>query len=130
LQTPDDPLSDGTFGDRHLKNGKDPPFVGPTNVAVDANNIQPIGINGVSLSFKPKCQFSIKQAEISIERAKTTACKQEIADVVCTYLAGNLYPDSLPNTCPIKGILKSIAFDTIFTNKTFRSFKFSELMNK
>ncbi|RUS75203.1 hypothetical protein EGW08_017040 [Elysia chlorotica] len=55
------------------------------------------------IKFSPTCDVTAKDVASAIRRAKTTECKQEIADVFCEQQAGRLYDLHLPNFCPNKG---------------------------
>ena len=41
-----------------------------------------------------------KEAVSAITRANTRECRQELVDLVCRLEEGNVYPDSLPRSCP------------------------------
>ena len=53
--------------------------------------------------YAPRCDVTGKDISSAIRRAKTLACRQEIADVFCTQQEGKLYKLDLPRFCPNKG---------------------------
>lgn len=46
------------------------------------------------------CTIASKEAISAIQRARTAACKEHIANVTCAHQAGAFYPRALPNSCP------------------------------
>lgn len=52
------------------------------------------------LDFVPLCDIDAKEAISAIHRAKSQQCKQMIANVTCLISRGQLYPKSLPHSCP------------------------------
>ncbi|KAL1517259.1 hypothetical protein ABEB36_001046 [Hypothenemus hampei] len=52
------------------------------------------------LTFELPCQIIEKQALSALNRAKTQACKQLIANVSCMSFENRLYPIKLHSTCP------------------------------
>ncbi|XP_074647913.1 xylosyltransferase oxt-like [Tubulanus polymorphus] len=55
-----------------------------------------------TMNFKPKCEITSKDALSALSRARTTQCKQEIADVACEAQRGTLYWKKLPRFCKYK----------------------------
>ncbi|XP_039264653.2 xylosyltransferase-like isoform X1 [Styela clava] len=53
--------------------------------------------------YKPSCDVTHKDALSAISRAKTNACKQEIADTACMSQNNTLFPESMPRYCPHPG---------------------------
>lgn len=53
-----------------------------------------------SLSFLPDCNITGREAVSAIHRARTQACKKELAGVVCKGLEEELYPKRLRRECP------------------------------
>lgn len=53
------------------------------------------------LKFKPKCDI-LKEKEVisALQRARTQECKEHIVDVACNIKSDQLYPKTLPNSCP------------------------------
>lgn len=60
-------------------------------------------LNLDELDFHPWCNITTKEAVSAIHRARTQACKHEIANVTCLMQQGMLYPKRLPRYCPLKG---------------------------
>ena len=48
------------------------------------------------------CNITAKEPLSAISRAKTTECKQNIVNLVCSLEQGLVYPKSLPNYCQPK----------------------------
>ncbi|XP_060066628.1 xylosyltransferase 1-like [Ylistrum balloti] len=89
------------------KNGKDPPDVmklKPLFTQTSDSSSKDNNTINIQLSYKPKCLITGKEAVSAINRSRTPGCKQEIADIYCLSQEGKLYPDSLPNSCPHKGM--------------------------
>nr|CAB3267814.1 xylosyltransferase [Phallusia mammillata] len=52
------------------------------------------------VKFAPKCEVTLKDAQSAIFRAKSEACKQEIADTACKHQEKMLLPKSMNRRCP------------------------------
>lgn len=55
------------------------------------------------LDFMPLCDIVGKEAVSAIHRAKTQHCKQQLANITCLNIRGDLYPQQLPHSCPNNG---------------------------
>lgn len=62
-------------------------------------NGSPEVINWAQLGFQPECDIVEKDAVSAIQRATTTECKWELANVTCLVKRGMLYPSELPRSC-------------------------------
>ncbi|KAJ8246017.1 hypothetical protein GJAV_G00262760 [Gymnothorax javanicus] len=51
----------------------------------------------------PKCEINGKEAISALSRAKTKACRQQIAEVYCRHKEGQLMPEKVSRYCPIEG---------------------------
>ncbi|ODM98476.1 Xylosyltransferase oxt [Orchesella cincta] len=56
-----------------------------------------------SLTFVPECNITLKDSISAINRAKTQACKDEIANISCVITNDVLYVKRLPRYCSNKG---------------------------
>ena len=72
-------------------------------VAVHKNKRGKNHPNEIPVKFQPKCFLEAKETLSAIERARTSQCKQSLADVACDNLANKLFPTKLVSTCPLKG---------------------------
>ncbi|XP_018090794.1 xylosyltransferase 2 isoform X2 [Xenopus laevis] len=57
--------------------------------------------------FTPKCEITGKDALSALARARTQQCQQEIANLVCLHLAGQLMPKSVQRQCQFTGKVNS-----------------------
>jgi len=53
----------------------------------------------VKKSFQPSCEITISEAKSAVQRAKTDACKQQIADVACKIQNQTLLDNNIPRLC-------------------------------
>ncbi|KAM6972774.1 xylosyltransferase 1 [Aplochiton taeniatus] len=57
----------------------------------------------VAYDQQPKCEISGKEAISALSRAKTKACRQQIAEVYCRHKEGQLMPEKVHRYCPLEG---------------------------
>lgn len=55
-----------------------------------------------------KCEISGKEAISALSRAKSKACRQQIAEVYCRHKEGQLMPEKVTRYCPLEGECISI----------------------
>ncbi|KAG7459396.1 hypothetical protein MATL_G00210250 [Megalops atlanticus] len=51
----------------------------------------------------PKCEISGKEVISSLSRARTSECRQQIAEVYCRHKARQLMPERVTRYCPLEG---------------------------
>ncbi len=92
------------------------------------------------LDFTPPCFISNQRAISAINRAHTQKCKQEIANIACLSQNGTLYPKTLPQFCPHKGVfsfhllfiainLKNHLFSLKFIFLSYKEFGFTLVLS-
>ncbi|XP_048860520.1 xylosyltransferase 1-like isoform X1 [Brienomyrus brachyistius] len=57
----------------------------------------------VRYDHPPKCEISGKEAISALSRAKTKACRQQIAEVYCRHKERQLMPERVTRYCPLEG---------------------------
>lgn len=109
---------DGTFDDEDASNTYLQKPV--TNKTPKANKANQTRLRLEELDFIPACEISTKEAVSAIHRAKTQKCKQEIANITCLIKKGLLYPEKLPNYCPINDFVEGKSLGCFKDEKNYR----------
>ncbi|XP_018611749.1 xylosyltransferase 2-like [Scleropages formosus] len=60
--------------------------------------------HGPAGDYISKCEIKGKDALSALRRARSRQCRQEIANIVCLHQAGQLMPQSLPQSCQHHGL--------------------------
>ncbi|XP_071060182.1 xylosyltransferase 2 isoform X2 [Pseudochaenichthys georgianus] len=112
-----DPSSSRNFSE--TRGGAD----GVVKVPAAAMLGEPVSVDGAhqpSSDFVPKCHITGKDALSALHRAGSQQCRQEIANIVCQHLAGNLMPGALPQFCPQLAISNQVQSVGELDNSLFK----------